>query len=305
MQDPNNFEAYDPGGISAQITPVRVPPQASAPALTPGEPIPTVADLIDLHSEYGENIEFDDADHNTYSQETCQCGMPLGAHLSLEAHRANEVEAFIVARLAESFLTVRNQLQLVATELALHNAPMHIQADLDQIIVENSLRVGLKDPEVETKARALRAAVTELGLPHGVDFHNQDGAATFIWQQHPIRVTVYVTHGEPFEVEIVPGGPVTPFRSDDPAAVAVRVAELLGGSAGQEKVPAKRPEPYQVGAVIDFGVHDPHAEGQTCVLEKPIEETDEEHYCWRRVHHDGDHRCSCGYEWQRSQTDAW
>jgi hypothetical protein len=31
MQDPNNFEAYDPGGISAKITPVRVPCQASAP----------------------------------------------------------------------------------------------------------------------------------------------------------------------------------------------------------------------------------------------------------------------------------
>jgi len=150
---------------------------------------PTVADLIDLHSEYGENIEFDDADHNTYSQETCRCGMPLGMHLSLEDHRAREVEAFVAAQVAESFLTVRNQLQLVADELALHDAPLHIRADLDQIMVENSLRVGLKDPEVENKSRALRKAVTALGLPHGVDFHNEDGSATFIWQRfhHPRR----------------------------------------------------------------------------------------------------------------------
>lgn len=186
----------------------------------------TVADLIDLHSEYGENIEFDDADHNTYSQETCQCGIPLGMQ-TLETHRAHEVETFIAAQLAESFLTVRNQLQQVATELAHHNAPMHIQADLDQIIVENSLRLGLPDPEVENRARALRAAVTELGLPHGADFYNQDGSATFIWQQRRRRVTVYITHGEPYEVEDVPDGPLTTFRSEDPAAVAQQVMALL------------------------------------------------------------------------------
>lgn len=190
---------------------------------------PTVADLIEFHSAYGPRIEFDDADRNRYSQETCQCGTPLGMHLSLEAHRAREVEAFVAARVAESFRAVRNQLQQVAEELALHDAPLHIQATLDQVIVVNSLRVGLKDPEVETRAHALRAAVTELGLPHGVDFHNQDGSATFIWQQFHHRVTVYVTHGAPYEVEDVPNGPVTPFRSDDPAEVAAKVAELLSG----------------------------------------------------------------------------
>lgn len=195
-------------------------------------PTPTVADLIELHSAYGENIEFDDADHSTYSQETCQCGMPLGRHLSLETHRAKEVEDFISARLAESFLLVRNQLHHVVDELALHDAPLHIQATLDQIIVVNSLRVGLPDPEVETRAKALRAAVTELGLPHGVDFHNQDGSATFIWQQFHHRVTVYVTHGAPYEVEDVPNGPVTPFRSEDPAVVAQEVMILL--AAGNE-----------------------------------------------------------------------
>ncbi|HEX9227578.1 MAG TPA: hypothetical protein VF885_13120 [Arthrobacter sp.] len=195
-------------------------------------PAPTVADLIEFHSAYGENIEFDDADHNTYSQETCQCGMPLGMHLSLEAHRAREVEAFIAARVAESFLTVRNQLQQVVDEMALHDVPLHIQATLDQVIVENSLRVGLKDPQVEQRAQALRKAVTALGLPHGVDFHNQDGSATFIWQQFDHRVTVYVTHGAPYEVEDVPNGPVTPFRSDDPAAVAQEVMVLL--AAGRD-----------------------------------------------------------------------
>ena len=191
------------------------------------EPTPTVADLIELHSAYGENIEFDDADRNTYSQATCQCGMPLGMHLSLEAHRAQEVEAFVAARLADSFMMVRNQLQQVVDEMALHNVPTHIQATLDQVIIENSLRVGLKDPQVEQRARALRKAVTDLGLPHGVDFHNQDGSATFIWQQFRHRVTVYITHGEPYEVEDVPDGPVTPFRSEDPVAVAQEVMVLL------------------------------------------------------------------------------
>lgn len=193
---------------------------------------PTIADLIELHSGYGENIEFDDADHNTYSQETCRCGMPLGMHLSLEAHRVQEAEAFIAARVAESFLTVRNQLQQVADEMELHDVPTHIQATLDQVIVENSLRVGLNDPEVENKARALRTAVTALGLPHGVNFHNQDGSATFIWQQFHHRVTVYVTHGAPYEVEDVPNGPVIPFRNDDPAAVAQEVMVLL--AAGRD-----------------------------------------------------------------------
>jgi hypothetical protein len=192
---------------------------------------PTVADLIDFHSAYGENISFDDADRNTYTQATCQCGMPLGMHLSLEAHRAKEVEAFVAARVAESFLMVRNQLQLVADELALHDAPLHIQADLDQVIVENSLRVGLKDPEVEKRAKALRSAVTELGLPHGVDFHNEDGNATFIWQQFRRRVTVYITHGAPYGVEVVPDGPATPFQSNDPAAVAREVMIQLAAGA--------------------------------------------------------------------------
>jgi hypothetical protein len=193
---------------------------------------PTIADLIDIHSGYGKNIEFDDADHNTYSQETCRCGMPLGMHLSLEDHRAREVEAFMKTRVAESFLAVRNQLQQVADEMALHEVPLYIQAALDQIIVENSLRIGLPDPVVENRAKALRKAVTDLGLPHGVGFHNQDGSATFIWQQFRHRVTVYVTHGAPYEVEDVPEGPVTPFRSEDPVAVAREVMVLLAAGHG-------------------------------------------------------------------------
>lgn len=201
----------------------------SATALTP---VQTVEDLIEVHSGYGKNIEFDDADRNTYSQETCRCGTPLGSHLSLEAHRAKEVEAYVAARMAESFLTVRNQLQQVAEELALHDAPLHIQATVDQIIVVNSLRLGLPDPEVETRVNKLRASVTALGLPRGVNFYNEDGTATFIWQQFHHRVTVYITHGAPYEVEDVPNGPVTPFRSDDADAVAQEVMVLL--AAGRD-----------------------------------------------------------------------
>jgi len=192
----------------------------------------TAAEFYDMHFGYGEDISVNDADGRVYDQPTCRCGMPLGMHLSLEAHRAQELEAFVYARVAESFLTVRNQLRQVADEMALHDVPLHIQADLDQIIVENSLRVGLPDPEVEKRARALRAAVTDLGLPHGVDFHNPDGSATFIWQQFDHRVTVYIAHGEPYEVEDVPDGPVTPFRSDDPAGVAQEIMVLL--AAGRD-----------------------------------------------------------------------
>lgn len=65
------------------------------------------------------------------------------------------------------------------------------------------------------------------------------------------------------------------------------------------------PNPYTRGAEIDFGIHDPRAEGQTCVLESPVEGTDEEHYCARRVHHEGAHYCSCGHEWQRTENDDW
>lgn len=114
-------------------------------------PAPTVVGLIELHSGYGKEIEVNDADGRIYAQDTCRCGMPLGLHLSLEAHRAQEVEAFIAARLAESFLTVRNQLMRVAEELALHDALLHIQAMLDQVTVENSIRLGLPDPDVEEK----------------------------------------------------------------------------------------------------------------------------------------------------------
>lgn len=195
-------------------------------------PAPSVADLIEFHSSYGEDIEFDDADRNTYTQSTCQCGMPLGMHLSLEAHRAREVEAFVNTSLAESFLIVRRQLQQLATDMAHHQVPASIQATLDQIIVENSLRVSLKIPQVEERSAALRKAAKDLGLPHGVDFFNQDGSANFIWQQSNHRVTVYIAHGGPYEVEDVPHGPCMPFTSADPETVAAEVLRLL--SAGKD-----------------------------------------------------------------------
>lgn len=199
----------------------------------PAQSPPSVADLIEFHSAYGEDIEFDDADRNTYTQSTCQCGTPLGIW-TLEEHRALEVQTFLNARLAESFLVVRNQLQQLANDMASEAIPTHLRATLDQIIVENSLRVGLKNPEVEKRSAALRKAVQELGLPHGVDFFNPDGSATFIWQQVHHRVTVYVTHDEPYEVEDVPEGPLVPFTSADPERVAAEVLRLLeaGKDAG-------------------------------------------------------------------------
>lgn len=195
-------------------------------------PAPSVADLIELHSAYGKEIEVNDADGRIYAQDTCRCGMPLGMHLSLEDHRAQEIEAYIRKQLTESFLTVRNQLMGVVDELELHDAPMHIQATMDQIIVENSLRLGLYDPEVEGRAETLRTAVRAWGLPYGVSFFNQDGSANFIWQQPNRRFTVYIVHGEPFEVEVVPDGPLTPFRSGDVQETVLEVKKLLAAGEG-------------------------------------------------------------------------
>jgi hypothetical protein len=192
-------------------------------------PVPTVADLIELHSDYGKDIEVNDADGRIYTQETCRCGMPLGMHLSLETHRAQALEDYLADQVAESFLAVRGQLQRVADELALHDAPLHIQATLDQVIVENSIRLHLPLPDVAEKVETLRAAAAGAGLPHAVDFFNHDGSANVVWQQPTRRVTVYIAHGTPYELEDVPFGPTIPFSSDDPAAVAAKVAELLSG----------------------------------------------------------------------------
>jgi hypothetical protein len=52
-------------------------------------------------------------------------------------------------------------------------------------------------------------------------------------------------------------------------------------------------------------VHDPEAEWYTCVLEEDEDDDANEHICCIRVHHLGDHECSCGYFWARSADDDW
>lgn len=62
----------------------------------------TAQEFEDIHSGYGEDISVSDADGRVYDQETCLCGMPLGMHLSLKTHRAQELECYVQERITEA-----------------------------------------------------------------------------------------------------------------------------------------------------------------------------------------------------------
>lgn len=94
----------------------------------------------DRHCGYGEDIPVSDADGRIYDQETCRCGMPLGMHLSLEGHRAQELERYVQERLTEAagnnhtgvLTRVIAQLAALDGEMRSFDAvPMHIHA-IDQ-----------------------------------------------------------------------------------------------------------------------------------------------------------------------------
>lgn len=53
--------------------------------------------------------------------------------------------------------------------------------------------------------------------------------------------------------------------------------------------------------VPGLGVHDSHAEWDTCVIPYG------EHECWRRFPHlhGRVHGCSCGFEWEPQEGDDW
>lgn len=78
-------------------------PHAYPPARGVGEPMSiTAQEFEDIHSGYGEDISVSDGDGRIYHQETCRCGIPLGMHLSLEAHQAQELERYVQERITES-----------------------------------------------------------------------------------------------------------------------------------------------------------------------------------------------------------
>lgn len=61
-------------------------------------------------------------------------------HYPMETHRAEELEAYVQARLADVVDKYKSTLAglriMVADELELHDAPLHIQTNVEQIIVE-------------------------------------------------------------------------------------------------------------------------------------------------------------------------
>ena len=51
--------------------------------------------------------------------------------------------------------------------------------------------------------------------------------------------------------------------------------------------------------------HNANAEWYECVIEEDEDDENNGHCCELRVHHEGDHKCPCGYSWERSPDDAW
>lgn len=119
----------------------------------------TATEFDDMHCGYGEPISVNDADGRIYDQDTCRCGMPLGMHLSLEDHRAQEIEKYVQERITKAagnnhtavLTRVISQIAALDQEMnSFPSVPMHIHAILDQIGTEAAIDAGLPDPRRET-----------------------------------------------------------------------------------------------------------------------------------------------------------
>jgi hypothetical protein len=119
----------------------------------------TAAEFDDMHCGYGEAISVNDADGRIYDQDTCRCGMPLGMHLSLETHRAQEIEKYVLERITKTAgnnhtgVLTRVIAQIAALDSEMNDfpsVPMHIHAILDQIGTEAAIDAALPDPRRET-----------------------------------------------------------------------------------------------------------------------------------------------------------
>lgn len=115
----------------------------------------TAAEFDDRHSGYGKDISVSDADGRIYDQSTCRCGMPLGLHLSLEDHRADEIEAYIQVRIDEALAARRtewanSQARVADLFLTLQDrdSPLYVQSALEQIITEAEARMHNTFPGV-------------------------------------------------------------------------------------------------------------------------------------------------------------
>lgn len=118
----------------------------------------TAQEFEDIHSGYGEDISVSDADGRIYDQETCRCGTPLGMHLTLETHRAQELERYVQERITEAAGNNHTEvLTRVVAQIAdldremgdFGSVPMHIHAILDQIGTEAAIDAGLPYPPAQ------------------------------------------------------------------------------------------------------------------------------------------------------------
>lgn len=117
----------------------------------------TAAEFDDRHAGYGDDITTYDADGRMGSQHACRCGSPLnkglGIQYALQAHRAEELEKYVQERMAvavDAHKATLHRLEImVAREMELHDTPMHIQANLDQIVTEAWVDLGVTHPHQE------------------------------------------------------------------------------------------------------------------------------------------------------------
>lgn len=115
----------------------------------------TAQEFEDIHCGHGNNISVSDADGRVYDQETCRCGQPLGMHLSLEDHRAKELERYVQERITEAAGNNHTEgLARVVAQIAhleremrdFDDIPMHVHAILDQIGTEAAIDAGFPYP---------------------------------------------------------------------------------------------------------------------------------------------------------------
>lgn len=95
---------------------------------------------------------------------------------------------------------------------------------------------GLRDTEDDSKALVLSESferadqlieiLSRTGFPIPAIFPTCDGGLSLVWQKALNRTTVYIDPDEKLQVENVPGGPLEPFSSNDPQAIASEVSRL-------------------------------------------------------------------------------
>lgn len=115
----------------------------------------TAAEFDDRHSGYGEDISVNAADGRICDQPTCRCGIPLGMHLSLETHRAQALEGYVLDRIDQALAARRTawvNSQAKVADLFLttqdRDSPLYVQSALQQLIGEAEVQLHNTFPGV-------------------------------------------------------------------------------------------------------------------------------------------------------------